>query len=209
MASTPRGYRSCRSTLICREFIAYDDDFEVTRGSPVSQFARRKLPFPKELLGYQPPTTTQTDARRPHFLSPNITDIPPHYRDARAVHVCPLDFVTQHQMISTFKASQVSTLTLDPSPGYMAPAFLQDLRVVLGSLTAFLTSEEQLRGLFWGQTYDLWEMMEAVGALGCEIVAVRRGSAGQAVLDVRGQHRWDIPAYPARPADPTGAGRCL
>ena len=49
-------------------------------------------------------------------------------------------------------------------------------------------------------------MMEAVGSYGCEIVAVRRGSAGQAVLDVRGRHRWEIPAYPARPADPTGAG---
>jgi ribokinase len=189
-----------------REFIAYEDDFEVTRGSPVSQFARRKLPFPKELLGYQPPATSREDDRRPDSLSPNVTDIPSHYRDARAVHVCPLDFVTQHQIIATFKASQVTTLTLDPSAAYMIPAFFQDLRVVLASLTAFLPSEAKLRGLFWGQTYDLWEMMEAVGSHGCEMVAVRRGSAGQAVLDVRGRRRWEIPAYPARTADPTGAG---
>jgi sugar/nucleoside kinase (ribokinase family) len=200
-----QGIKILPQSVDLREFIAYEDDFEVTRGSPVSQFARRKLPFPKELLGYQPPPAAPEDARRPEFLSPRITEIPAHYRDARALHVCPLDFVTQHQMIMTFKASQVTTLTLDPSSAYMTPAFLQDLRAVLSSLTAFLPSETKLRGLFWGQTYDLWEMMEAVGSLGCEIVAVRRGSTGQAVLDVRGHHRWEIPAYPARPADPTGA----
>jgi ribokinase len=201
-----KGIQILPQRIDLREFIAYEEDFEVTRGSPVSQFARRKLPFPKELLGYQPPGAAQEDARRPEFLSPKITEIPAHYRDARAVHVCPLDFVTQHQMIATFKASQVTTLTLDPSSGYMTPAFLQDLRVVLGALTAFLPSEAKLRALFWGQTYDLWEMMEAVGAYGCEVVVVRRGSAGQSVLDVRGGHRWEIPAYAARLADPTGAG---
>ena len=76
-----------------REFVAYEEGFEVTRGSPVSQFARRKLPFPKELLGYQPPSAAQEDSRRPDLLSPTIADIPAHYRDARAVHICPLDFV--------------------------------------------------------------------------------------------------------------------
>jgi ribokinase len=140
------------------------------------------------------------------MLAPKIMDIPAHYRDARAVHVCPLDFVTQHQLIGTFKASQVTTLTLDPSSGYMKPAFLQDLRTVLSALTAFLASEANLRALFWGQTYDLWEMMEAVGAYGCEIVVARRGASGQAILDVRGGHRWEIPAYASRVADPTGAG---
>jgi sugar/nucleoside kinase (ribokinase family) len=201
-----QGVKILPQSVDLREFIAYETDFEVTRGSPVAQFARRKLPFPKELLGYQPPASAQKDTRRPEFLAPNVADIPAHYRDARAAHICPLDFVTQHQLVATFKASQVSTLTVDPSAGYMAPEFLQDLRIMLGSLTAFLPSEAKLRGLFWGQTYDLWEMMEAVGSHGCEIVAVRRGSEGQAVLDVRGRHRWEIPAYPSRAADPTGAG---
>jgi sugar/nucleoside kinase (ribokinase family) len=86
------------------------------------------------------------------------------------------------------------------------PAFLQDLRALLGSVTAFLPSEEELRALFWGQTYDLWEMILAVGSYGCEFVVVKRGAAGQAVYDVKGRHRWEIPAYPARPADPTGVG---
>jgi sugar/nucleoside kinase (ribokinase family) len=200
------GIKILPQSIDVRDFVAYDADFELTRGSPVSQFARRKLPFPKALLGYQPPADSQQDMRRPDLLSPSITDIPAPYRDARAVHLCPLDFVSHHQLAAAFKASGVTTLTLDPSAGYMTAAFLQDLRIVLGAVTAFLPSEAKLRSLFWGQTYDLWEMMAAVGSYGCEIVVVKRGAGGQAVLDVKGGHKWEIPAYPARPADPTGAG---
>ena len=66
----------------------------------------------------------------------------------------------------------------------------RDLRVLLGALTAFLPSEAKLRALFWGQTYDLWEMMEAVGAYGCEIVVARRGAAGQAVQALNAAMGW-------------------
>jgi sugar/nucleoside kinase (ribokinase family) len=200
------GIKILPQSIDLREFIAYDPDFATTRGSPVSQFARRKLPFPKALLGYQAAPTEQEDKRKPDPLSPTVADVPAPYREARAVHLCPLDFVTQHQLITMFRASGVTTITADPSAGYMMPSFLQDLRVLLGAATAFLPSETKLRKLFWGQTHDLWEMMSALGSYGCEIVVVRRGALGQAVLDVSGAHRWEIPAYPARPADPTGAG---
>ena len=201
-----RGIKILPQSIDLREFIAYDLEFEITRGSPVSQFARRKLPFPKALLGYQPPVEADEDLRRAEFLSPAATEIPAHYRDARAVHLGPLDLASHHPLITAFKASGVTTLTVDPSAGYMAPSFLQDLRLLLGAVTAFLPAERKLRSLFWGQTYDPWEMMAAVGSYGCEIVAMNRGAGGQAVYDVKGRHRWEIPAYPARLTDPTGAG---
>ena len=50
-----RGVRILPQSVDLRSFIAYDEKFEVSRGAPVSQFARRKLPFPKSLLGYQGP----------------------------------------------------------------------------------------------------------------------------------------------------------
>jgi hypothetical protein len=201
-----RGIKILPGSIDHRDFIAYDAEYEVSRGSPVSQFARRQLPFPKALLGYQPPADLQEDLRQPDPLSPTVNEVPGHYRDARAVHLCPLDFVSHHQLATSFKAFGVPTVTLDPAAGYMVPTFLQDLRVVLGALTAFLPSEGKLRSLFWGQSNDLWEMLESVGSYGCEIVVVKRGSQGQAVYDVKGQHKWEIPAYPARLADPTGAG---
>lgn len=201
-----RGIKIIPEAIDLRSFVAYESDEGVARGSPVSQFARRKLPFPKALLGYVPPPEPHEDARQPEALSPSVSDMPAIYRDARAAHLCPLDFVTHHQLASVLMASGVNTVTLDPSANYMMPAFLQDLRALLGSVTAFLPSEEELRALFWGQTYDLWEMILAVGSYGCEIVVVKRGAAGQAVYDVKGRHRWEIPAYPARRADPTGVG---
>ena len=41
---------------------------------------------------------------------------------------------------------------------------------------------------------------------GCEVIVVKRGTYGQLVYDVAGHHRWEVPAYPARLADPTGVG---
>ncbi len=200
------GVEILQKSLDLRTFHAYSEDFEVTHGLPVSQFARRGLTFPKVLLGYQDPSQVEKDARKPDPMSPVATSIPAEYRDARAVHICPLDFVTHSQLTTAFGAGTVGTLTLDPSVGYMAPSFFRDLRVIVTRLTAFLPSEEELRALFWGQTHDLWEMAAAVGEYGCDFIVIKRGGHGQAVYDVKGKHKWEVPAYPARLADPTGVG---
>jgi cytidine kinase len=201
-----RGVRILQQGLDLRAFHAYNEKFELTHGAPVSQFARRELTFPKILLGYQEPLEAQKDAKKPEVLSPLPAEIPAEYREARAVHLCPMDFVSHNQLFSAFKAGSVSTITLDPSPGYMSPPFIRDLRVVLSGLTAFLPSEQELRGLFWGESHDPWEMAAAVGDYGCEIVVVKRGGQGQLVYDVHSKRKWELPAYPSRPADPTGAG---
>ncbi len=200
------GVRILEQSLDLRDFHAYNENFEIMRGAPVSQFARRELTFPKTLLGYQNLAEVQKDARKPDVLAPLPTEIPHEYREARAVHLCPLDFVSHRNLSTAFRAGSVTTLTLDPSPGYMIPSFIRDLRVVLSGLTAFLPSEEELRGLFWGETHDLWEMAQAVGELGCEIVVIKRGGHGQSVYNVASKRKWEVPAYPARLADPTGAG---
>jgi len=189
-----------------RRFFAYDAHFRLSHGSAVAQFARRGLPFPKSLLGYRPPDEMTTDRLKAIPLSPSAMEIPSAYREALAVHLGPLDLASHLQLVSAFHATSATTLTVDPSASYMSPDSLRSLRPLLSGITAFLPSEEELRALFWGQTYDLWEMLAAIGAYGCEIVVAKRGREGQAVLDVPGKHRWEVPAYPARLADPTGAG---
>ncbi len=189
-----------------RSFIAYDEKFSITHSNPVLQFARRELPFPKSLLGYQSSPEVQQDAKKPDPLVPLPVEIPRDYLEAGAVHLCPLDFMSHNQLAQVFKAASVNTVTLDPSPGYMSPPFYKALRVVLSGLTAFLPSEEELRALFWGETHDLWEMAAALGDYGCEVIVVKRGARGQLVYDVQGKHKWEVPAYSARMTDPTGAG---
>jgi sugar/nucleoside kinase (ribokinase family) len=49
-------------------------------------------------------------------------------------------------------------------------------------------------------------MAEALGESGCEFVIVKRGARGQMLYDSVSKKRWEVPAYPARPVDVTGAG---
>ena len=199
------GLKILPGSLDLRSFRAYSDTFEQTRTNPVSHFARRQLTFPKALLGYQPPETrVNPRAINPH--APRLVDIPHVYLSASAIHLCPLDFTSQGQLINAFKAGLATTVTLDPDASYMNPDFLKDLREVLNGLTAFLPSQEELQALFWGRTTDPWEMAEELGGYGCELVVIKRGGKGQWLYDAMGKHRWEIPAYSSRMADPTGAG---
>jgi sugar/nucleoside kinase (ribokinase family) len=200
------GIEIIQQSLDLRSFYSYDGKFEGTHGSPVSQFARRGLTFPKALLGYQSPGESASERAKPGAAATAGLQIPSSYLEARAIHLCPLDFAAQRRLISAFKAATVATLTVDPSPDCMVPRLMKELRVALAGVTAFLPSEEELRSLFWGQTYDLWEMAASIAESGCEVVVIKRGSGGQAVYDSRSKDKWEIPAYPARLADPTGVG---
>jgi sugar/nucleoside kinase (ribokinase family) len=200
-----QGLKILRGSLDLRSFHAYSDAFEQTRNNPVSHFARRQLTFPKALLGYQPPDN-KVDPRQPHPHAPSLSDIPADYASASAVHLCPMDFTSQGQLLSAFKAGLATTVTLDPDASYMNPNFLKDLRELLNGLTAFLPSQEELQALFWGWTNDMWEMAETLGSYGCELIVIKRGGQGQWLYDAMGKNRWELPAYAARMADPTGAG---
>jgi sugar/nucleoside kinase (ribokinase family) len=201
-----RGIKTLPETADLRSFVAYTDMHERSYSSPVSHFARRQMTFPKELLGYQSPDETLDDPLQRHPLSPAVADIPQDYHKARAVHICPFDFVGQTQLVRALKGGSLGTLSLDPSPRYMKPAFWKELRVSLQTVTIFHPAEQEMRALFWGETNDLWDMAAKICEYGCEIVVIKRGALGQMVYDARAKRRWEIPAYPARLADPTGAG---
>jgi ribokinase len=49
-------------------------------------------------------------------------------------------------------------------------------------------------------------MMEEIGSYGCEMVVIKRGEQGQLLYDTAGKARYEVPAYPARLYNPTGAG---
>src|SRR6266498_4534212 len=197
------GIRIISKNLDVREFVAYSESFEANRINPVSHFARRDMTFPKSLLGYQPPD----DKKKPDCESMLIvTDIPNDYLTARAALLCPMDLVTQTQLIAGMKLGSVHTFVLDPGPATMTRTARRELPALLNGVTAFLPSQEELCNLFWGETYDLWKMAEAVSMYGCEYVVIKCGAQGQLLYDVKTKRKWEIPAYPARVVDPIGAG---
>src|SRR5688572_3214222 len=192
-----RGIRVQPRSIDLRSFIAYNDSNERSFTSVVSHFARREMTFPKSLLGYQLADETTNDPREPDPISPTALDVPKEYRDVRHVHLCPLDFTSQSQLVNLFKGGPDQTVSLDPAPKYMNPTFWRDLRVVLQGVTVFQPSEEEMRSLFWGETTDLWEMAREVSNYGPQLVIIKRGGHGQVVYDVAGHHCYEIPAYPS------------
>jgi sugar/nucleoside kinase (ribokinase family) len=197
-----QGIRILDRELDVRDFLAYTASFETNRVNPVSHFARREMTFPKALLGYQPPDEKKPDEARAIV----VTDIPADYLAARAAHICPMDLVTQTQLIAGMKRGDVHTFILDPAPASMTPTARRELPALLNGVTAFIPSQEELSNLFWGETYDLWKMAEMVSLYGCEYVVIKCGARGQLLYDSQSKRKWEIPAYPARVADPTGAG---
>lgn len=203
-----RGFDTCGIRVLpesvdVRDFLAYNELFEVNRINPVSHFARRQMTFPKSLLGYQP---VDEKKRQNTDGILNITDIPSEYLMARAALLCAMDIVTQTQLIAGMKRGSVHTFALDPGPDAMLPKARRELPALLNGVTAFLPSLEELSELYWGETHDVWEMAEAVSMYGCEYVVVKCGARGQLLYDTNTKRKWEIPAYPTRLADPTGAG---
>jgi sugar/nucleoside kinase (ribokinase family) len=133
-------------------------------------------------------------------------DIPPDYLDATAAHLCPLDYLTHSLLPAVLRQSGFTTVTLDPSAGYMNPIFWDDLPALITGLTAFLPSEEEVRSLFHGRSADLREMAEALAVYGSEFILIKRGSRGQLLYDAVAHTHWEVPSYPIHVVDLTGAG---
>jgi ribokinase len=188
--------------LDLREFISLTETHESSEINPIAHFSRRGLTFPKSLLGYQPLAERGQKETRNLLVS----DIPEEYRAARAALICPMDLKVQNQLIAGLKRGSTHTFVLDPSAEDMKATSKRQLPAFLNGVTALLLSQEKLRNLFWGETHDLWEMAEAVSMYGCEYVVIKCGAQGQLLFVAGIKRRVEIPAYPARIADPTGAG---
>ena len=201
-----KGVQIVPGSLDLRSFRAYEPDRELSRSNPVGHFARRELTFPKALLGYRPPEKKEQLQAELLPTSPRVNEIPKEYLEAKAAHISPLDFLSQGQLLTALRAAGLPLITLDPAPEYMYTHRMQDLRLFLDGLTAFIPSEEEMRSLFWGETHDLWEMAEALADFGCQYILIKRGKEGQLLYDVDAKKRWVLPAYSSRVADPTGAG---
>jgi sugar/nucleoside kinase (ribokinase family) len=201
-----RGVRVLPQALDLRSFFAYSEGGVMHTDNPVGHFAQRGLSFPRSLLDYQDARKREDSLSRLTPYSLRQSDLPPDYKHATTAHLGPVDYMTHSLMPAVLRQAGFATLTLDPGPSYMKSSYWKYIPAILAGLTAFIVAEEELRALFQGRSVDLWEMMSVLGAYGCGLIVVKRGDQGQLLLVVSTGERWEIPAYPARVVDPTGAG---
>jgi sugar/nucleoside kinase (ribokinase family) len=177
-----------------------------TNEDPVTFYSRSGIPFPKELLGYRQLAKPLDSRTQLLPISLRQSDLPSEYLDATAAHLCPVDFLTHTLLPAVLRQAGFTTVTLDPSSGYMNPIFWDDIPTLLTGLTAFLPSEGEARSLFHGRSTDLWEIAEGLASYGCEMIVIKRGLNGVLVYEAAGKKRWEIPAYPVKRLNPSGAG---
>ncbi len=201
-----RGIKILPQAVDLRTFFAYSDVHTRHTDNPVAHFARREIPFPRSLFGYRDTSSKLDDRNEMTELSIRQNDIPPEYLHATVAHFCPQDYLTHSLMPAALRQAGFTTLTLDPNRGYMDPAFWEQIPGLINGLTAFLPSEAKLRQLFHGRSDDLWEMAQTLAAYGCDFIVIKRAIEGQLLYDADSKTRWEIPAYPSREMDPTGAG---
>lgn len=200
-----RGIKTLQQAVDLRYFAAYPDADTCSQTNLVSHFARLELPYPKALLGYSE-SGNQIDSRyQANDTTIRSSDFPIDYQDATAAHIAPLDYLSHTLIPSFLRQGHITTISLDPSAGYMTPVFWDDIPAVLRGVNIFHCSEEKMRALFIGRCTDLWEMVEAIAAYGCDVVVVNRGLRGQFIYDHARKIRWQIPAYPSHVVNPTGA----
>jgi len=201
-----RGVRASPEPVDTRSFVAFSDRTARSSEDPVVQFAWLGLAFPRALLGFRSGKAQLDSRTRLAPTSVRQGDIPLDFMEANAAHLCPLDYLTHSMLPAILRQRQFTMVTLDPSPGYMNSTFFENVPALLTGLTAFLPSEEEVRSLFQGHSSDLWEMAEALAGYGCEIIVIKRGESGQILYDASSHARWEVPPYPARLANPIGAG---
>ena len=198
------GIKVINSAVDARRFVAHEDSASAHFQDPLQHFANRGLPFPHHLLGYHAPTPFPSSRTTPLQISIQISDIPVDYLDASAVHICPIDYLSHVVLPSVFRQRQASTITLASDPGYMDPAFWEELPVLLSELTAFITPEAEVRNLFLGRQTDLWEIAEILAGFGPELIIIQTETLGYYLFDGVNHQRWVIPQYPSKVKDPTG-----
>lgn len=198
------GLRHTSETIDDRFFVAYDQEFGAHYDNPISWFADKQLPFPHELLSYKPtiPIYCSKTDYQPDSL--RVTDLPQHYLEASAAHICPIDFISHKILPSLFKAGMVLTLTMRACNCYMDPIFWEEIRSLISDVTAFMMTDVQALRLFQGRSVDLWEIARILGTYGPEYIIINAKDGTVKIWSRLRNQAWIIPSYSSKISDPTG-----
>lgn len=128
--------------------------------------------------------------------------IPAAYLHALGVHVGPTHADAQRALVTAF--ASVGVLTLDPYPHFMAEATDAELKTLLGRVTAFLPSYEEVRVRY--PALEIEEALDQIAAFARVATVIKLGRRGALLHDRAAGRRHMVPAVPVAATDPTGAG---
>lgn len=185
--------------LDLRRFHSRHSQKENKKSSPVGDYSNSNHVFPPGLIDFQNPGSGKR-------LVSQQKEIPPRYQDASAAHFCAQESTSLILTLGNLRKFSIKTTSIAPSDDLMKNNQYSKLASLIHGATISIISEKQLRTLFPNPNMEIWQLMEHFASIGNEIIVCRRGQKGQLVFDTVGKKRWQIPAYPARVMNPTGAG---
>lgn len=198
------GVRVIPETFDQRAFYCYSPESQLLPVRPVAAFATAGLPIPAALLDYD----QENDLNRENSIIGNshalLHSFPPDYLDATLAHLCPLDLQAHVQLTTMLQKHSVRIMTLQPLSSSMTLAHWEEIPVVVKGLTAFITTEQEMRELFRKRSENLPEMLEVIGGYGCSCVVVRESQRGYLLYNSQTRKHYRIPDYEVPRLDPTG-----
>jgi sugar/nucleoside kinase (ribokinase family) len=185
-----------------RTFYRYLDLETRVDTEPARHFAELGVPLPEDLVSYVHSTPGQ-DGRELVPLSPSPDDLPSPYLWVKAAHLSPMP-LPAHSALCTTLASHGVRLSLDPGERYMKPQLMEQVLGFLRCVEAFLPSEQEVQSLLG--LGDPWQAALRFAQAGPPVIVIKAGRKGSFIYDGRSRRLWNVPAYPTRVVDVTGAG---
>jgi ribokinase len=184
-------------------FGQYFPDGERETFDPRVVFPQNGLAVPEEMVRWaELGIEGQREVIR--LLAPTVADIPPRYFEARAFHLAPMPYQCHLDLVDALRPYPM-VRTLDPGPHYMGRVNAQDLTRLLGGVQVFMPSEGEVYS-FFGAGAEMSDSARRLADFGPDIVAIKRSTRGSLVYERATGQLHQIPIYPARTVDATGAG---
>lgn len=170
---------------------------------PREYFAARGLALPAgmpEVFSRQSPETYRSAQMD---FAPDPDDVPREYLTAAAFHLAPRFYVKHQGSLALLKNHGIP-VTMDPGVWYMQERDEVKVSTLFKDVDMLLPSREEAVA-FFGEG-DLGAMARKLASYGPRVVAIKVGRAGSLVYDRQSDRLVQVPVYPARVKDPTGAG---
>ena len=136
-------------------------------------------------------------------VSPRPEDLLRDYPEARAVHIAPMPFEIQRELVMKLSARRETALSLDPHEP-IREQNLDQWRALLGSVDALFVSEDEMQ--LPGAGADPQGAVRALAVGRLRLIALKRGRRGGLLYDARERSFLEWPPVPRLSGDPTGAG---